>query len=453
MSNNQIINFPRVHHEKPRDLVRFLRTIPEIPQFSYQVTGDRVFVYDLLLEILKAAQGISLNPLSVESFSEVVVNLLPGAYVTPVEAVTKWGVIPKGFTVEQVNGGFCVSNTELKSLIPVTVSSVSDAQLMLAEILAGKKIPTEFDTEFLGESSASVKYLFTDGHAVNSSIYLFNGQVYQHFPVPPDHFIPDYTAINDFFSVVCTGEQTLQPETDALYDFYETLYRPGFPLCDRDNHRVMRERLASLQELPLLAENICDDHYRGQINRLLNELDLSLKCFPVQLDLIDSDKITIKNLRKIYPELDSMSDGDLFISHDFYQKDVYDLDEYLGGCPVRNENFLFHVIGLLCTTDDKFIGIDSRIRDAGMIVAYLISKGFSSENALLKGSQFLRITHDIKTSLNNCTQVFRYIDLLNSCGGVICSGSNITTFADYFSTGRKYGQNIFRLLQDHANRE
>lgn len=284
-----------------------LRNVQGIPNATYLVEGEQVFVFDKLLQLVKdrrkAHPEVSLGDLAARMVGE--------ATVSAVEAVRDWNVVAEPYeVVDRPDGGdVMIRHRQFNARIPEVFKDREAAQGALVCLLLGIPQPTGGDFVYRGQALSLCD------------------------PLDPV-LLPPRPA----FHVEPLAEPSGYMALRSLD------YRPGFDPVSRDVFDKVKElsywwhttaRAASLQ-----ASRQAADVWRMVVGHPTG----------LQLSLLDDKKAVVPGyaeqegaeLRNLYPELSMLSDGALYDWYDRYQS------EYCfarGWTPIRDDEFLFYLLG------------------------------------------------------------------------------------------------------------
>ncbi|EGT5675320.1 hypothetical protein AGJ34_20335 [Cronobacter dublinensis subsp. dublinensis] len=426
---------------RPVDVVTLLRSAPGIPDVVYQVNDNGVFVYDLLLKILEKAR-LPTDPVDKRNaLIEAAHAALPLATVSAAEAVTQWRIVPRGYTISDINGLFYVMNTELLSYIPVPSTSVSDAQNLLADVLAGKKIATQYDDDVLSDTVITLSHpAFKNPQSevcTASQIFSFEGQTYRHDKLIKNSFSPDIKKLSALFPDFCFDKESSQTGHETLIGLKRSSFVKGFPLCSENDFHLLLKCDSAWFKATQNAVDSAIRHFSGHLAKLLGTFDFKQPYTDAEWQLSESDQLHVKRLREIYPEVEFVSDIALYdASLDFETRDGLcweDEDEL-----VRDDDFLYWLIGSKCVEGISEEYKNFPLDTVGQVVAYFLMKNLSAPESLQKGRQFAELHRELIVSKWNCQRVFEYMHQLKTNGNPALTGNRVTTFRDFFLQARSF---------------
>ena len=295
--------------------IEVLRQINGVPNATYVVENDRVFVFDKLVHRvqksgLTKSSGISAHTLD---------SLIKQATVSANEAVEVWGIIPEQYEViKSSEGALRIRHRPFNALLPGAFETLLEVQAALANLLLGGVQPGEGDFSYKGQPLTLME--------------------------PLDVALLPSRPIID-------GLQAI--ETDKYISLNTVEYLAGFApvsksLFDEVKALETRWKADSSRAAKYAYEHA--DALWGQVGRLhLDTLNRSDDKVP------EYGKTDVQDLRGCFPELGMLSDDSLYARYNKFQWECYSLN----GWEAHRENaFLFYLIGKTTGDWDKpdFVG-------------------------------------------------------------------------------------------------
>ncbi len=427
-------------------LTEDLRRIECVPSVTYLVDGENVFVFNLLLSLLKNIK-LPADPVERENILRVVVpDLLPLAYVSPIDAVAKWKITPESYTIIERANGFCLKNNALKSVIPVAVASVEEAQRLLADVLVGKRIPTDHDDLIASGEVRPVTTNFllavsdrTGQHAMGktkpSLFYAFGDQVFENVPNGVDEFdftLPDTISFFQFDITSAANSGTMEGVPPATF-------REGCLLVSRERYAMMVEQAVQWFFAADTAAGIASSIYADKqaCQSLFSAFIPETKGAVSGFEFNEDDKAVLDAIRREFPELSGMPDDDVHEHYCEFRRTTHYLRSVDVSDVYRDEKYLFYFLGEVCQSG---LNEDQRLQDSaavGAIAAYFVSLGRNIHDVKLLAKMYAELSKTVHRVMWECQRLFDYLYEVSSQGGKITSGSRVTTIEDTFRRMRK----------------
>lgn len=377
------------------DIKECIRSIDGVPNADYKVfDSDNVFVFKKLLELVKES-GVTTN--TPEAFDNAALSLVPKAIMSPIDAVSNFGVIPKYLKVKISNGGSVLHHKYFHATIPAIFSSKNELDEAIATLLLGGDIHAQdTDIDFVYKNQG----------------YKFEGTL----SVPDDVVKPHFGFLKN------AGVEN----NPVNITFVE-----GFPLLSKELFNTSKLTIENWENDVEQVRAYTDTHIdklwtrtaEFGFDKLNNKNDV----------LSDEDDVKFaETLQKIYPELSMLSAATL--------KNLYDSfygDEFYGSCeePYRNEDFVLYLLGQLkgdnknftVVKTGQFIGHEL-LRDKGM------SDALDFLDYVIKYDTVIR---EVKETISDIVLFLAGEEHFNA--GI---GSEITTFSDMARIMRKYNGTV-----------
>lgn len=430
----------------PQWIVEALRKMDDVPTVCYKVEGERVFVFDKLMAALVEARFPHDADKREAALRDALDAILPQAYVSSVDAVTRWNVTPENFVINESSGVFVIWNTVLKSFIPVTLCSKEDAHRLLADLLVGKNVPTEYDALLdTGDMHTVVTPIpGKQGQVATSYVYPFAGQIYQHNKTDITAFDFSVSDVENFYPF--TNEHEMTRGSSG----HENSYLEGFPLLPRGHYLTLNRHASEWFLDAEKAAGIACAHFTDAESwlALFAEFDFYLPVTSETIRLNDNEQSLVQVIRTHYPELSAVSDIDLYYVYDdfmTYERHIRTFDE---SDVFRDDDFLYYFLGEVCSSK---IDSEHRLEDKtniGQIAAFFSSLGFSAADVIAKAEKYSALTKQIYRVTWGCNAVFTYMQELKAQNGLIKTGRPVTTEVDAFRTFRKYNGKLLVATQN-----
>jgi hypothetical protein len=269
-----------------QQLERALLNLPGVPNARYLVRGEQVFVFKRLLEQVQAQ---AIDPATAP---EAVMALLATSWVDPAIAVRDYQIVPVGYAIECIEGGFCLQHDALEARVPALFSNHSEAQRALADILVGRSIASAGDFQYEGQWLQFNAPLTLDLPAKPA---LLVGACHKECPgdFSPAGFEPGLSAFDQtFYSAVATLTSDWEGERHALLNLPDSdlpdvwallatreLPKPDFttdleaPTNAEENAEALK-LMAIYPELAHLCKQQVYDHFYGFMSDRLHHLDV-----------------------------------------------------------------------------------------------------------------------------------------------------------------------------------
>lgn len=368
-----------------------LRGIKGIPDATYVVRGEKVFVFDKLVGLTKER----LRNTDAETISEIALLSIEDCYVSAEEAVKRWNVTPVEHKVEygedhQGRPVAKILHTELNAWLPGEFRSKEEVMSALSVRLLGGKIP--------GEGTFTYK-----GQAMTPR----NPEDFERTPEKPKGFPSG--------GLSAQGCSILKLEG----------YHPGLDLLSQ----------TLFNELTLLQSEY--DHVRTQIENLIKVgreeiLSMTPKLRIELLNDPDNEvaeyaKEETAGLRPFYPELGFLSDGSLFSHFNEFQADFRYSTSW---DPYYDEAFLFYLVG---KASDKSLDAETAA-SVGQWVVYAMLNGNSIEKAIVFGRQSERYAQDLLGQANRILRAIRFLKCDDKDSAP--TGKPVRTMADILKMAR-----------------
>jgi|GEM_PF-1722521 len=317
-----------------------LREIDGIPNASYLVKGELVFVFDKLVQDVAQHQ---LGQARDTPLAELALRLLPDAFVTPMAAVTDWNVMPQPYQLVGVAGRKVIRHGPFDTNLPGTFKDEADAAPALANLLVGGVQAGREDFEYRGQPMTLCNPLDPILLPVRPDF---------RFAAMPADIEYAYTALGRV-----NFEAGFDPIPESLFTQVKELEATWV------HHRESATAMARDGAATLWATT-----------HMLSLASLNKSAsIPPEHDPDDEDEDPVPALRSFYPELNMLSDGNLYWLFDAYQTDCGHIRS--GWMASRDDKFLFYLLGKIAVaTGDDDLG-DNALQMVGTMVAYALLRG------------------------------------------------------------------------------
>jgi len=372
------------------DLKEQLRSLDGVPNATYLVDHERVFVFEKLLQLV--------SPLNRDANGKVdgeeVLALMPQAWVGPVPAVESLGVLPKPYKLEESAGGFTIVHGPFNAVLGAAYPSKSEAQKALARLLVGDAVSDAGDFGYRGQRMTLRDSL--DWRTLPS--------------VPPldvegleaPHYV--YKSLSG-----CSFIEGLQP---LAYDDFAKLTSLESEWSDASGRA---RRYANAR-----ADDLWKDTAGYGFGALNNAASV----------LGEYEAEDGRSLRDLYPELAMLNEGSLYDWFDAYQNECVRSRSWDVS---RDDGFLFYLIGAVATTWPLK---DERARAAGELAGFAMLKGQHVQQAFAFARDCGAYDLALCAMAHRAAEVMRYLAAESNATDL--RGDCISTFGDLARAGRKF---------------
>ena len=421
-------------------IVAELRKMDFVPDAQYKVEGERVFVFAKLVSLLEALVLPSDPVERQNTVRRAALDAMPEAYVSAIEAVTSWEIVPKCYEIRLVDGVYIIWQNAFNSFIPITLSSQENAHLVLADLLMGKSIPTPYDAlNKTGDVHTVMQPAPSEdglSHSVVTSyLYSFAGQVFQQDKGYNTEFDFSFRETQGFFPF---NSKPVDVPASSLHS--EDSYQDGFPLIKRVHYQNLIRYSAAWFFNSEKAETTVNAFFSNEESwfALFFIFDISNWHTPEGWNLNDEDQQTVNVIRHNFPELAPLEDSALYDAYHDYMNDVRYMRSFDRSDVYRDEEFLFYILGL-----HSMNGVPEELQisdkaNIGMIAAYFYTLGLTAYEAVEKAKTYASITRKIHRVMWDCKKAFSYISLLNDYGGKITTSAHPISLEETFRMFRKH---------------
>lgn len=383
-------------------LRKILRAIDGIPSVQYLVKDGKVFVFEKLVSLMVSEK--STEP-------QKALELLAQAYITPMQAVTDWKIVPYPFEVIGNGNYWVLHHTKFDAVIPKKFDTIGQVQEAMTELLLGRSITPDAS------------------ELMEPNLFYFEKQIYK-----------------SIVSLADIPSDPLAEWDDMTTDSVEMLgveqYIPGHPLLTEivftGIGEVSGKWQGKLDWMHCAAEH--DDDAISSISFLSLErlsADYATTWVPEE-----DDKQVIAALRGHYPELSGISDAALYFLYDEFQMAC---NQVSGAEPIRDIDFLFYATGTALGVDDE----GAAVRDAGKIAVYLLSENTPAEALAKKIQDYVARDKSIQQLVLWRWNVSKFLESFSVTEKG--AGQPIAVFSDLMEASRKYGHTFVTVTQSQSD--
>lgn len=378
-----------------------LKKVEGVPKVVYSVDNGCVFVFSCLVDLVHKAtseKGATLDDVEIRA-------LLPSAYLSPIDAVSKYGVWPSQYKPKRVSaGGYVIEHEPFNARLPGLYEGTAELNCALASLLAGETIPGEGDFEYLGQPMTLLRPLELQGWE-NLPIYEYSGS----------------DAARPFLYLRPGGfEPGFSPLTPDLYQKIQGIEK----VWNTDESRVFNQVRARFENAPI--------GFLGDVIDLLNEAPSS------DGEIYSEDHEITTRILHFYPELKTLKPKvAIDCLSDFQANEL---------CPRglaadhRDEDFIFYLVGRAFGNEknDDFV-----LSSFGLRIVHLAHHGFDLPAAVDLASKYTRFSIDLSDLAQRIFSATSFLrDEKKSSGR---GGSEVKTMSDLIREGRKYNSAIHHL--------
>lgn len=322
-------------------IVTKLRRIEGIPKADYEVQNFRVFSIRKLVCLVKEHTDIRNYPDDVTS--DEILALLPLAWVDPITAVEKWGVVPEPYTVELQEHGYVICHRPFNAVLPVAYPDIGELSFALAHMLVGGCIGDKGEICYRGQF-----------------MNLRSSPIGVPLPNPPE--------------IDLAGLKRPDIVSSRLLHLK---YEPGFPLLSP----IYFNQVKSL-EMTWLSYSDC---VRQFVSRHSTHLWSGIRRFELHnlvhhnMVCVDDFDVDLADIRRCFPELGAVPSQVLYSWFSDYQRDCrYKETED----STRDDGFLRYLLGQLAS-GGRLIGEHAEV--AGTYIAFSFLTGVGAVSAQKSG--------------------------------------------------------------------
>jgi len=346
-------------------IARQLREIEGVPKAPWVVKNFRVFAFEKLLWLVKnctssANQGKELR-------ADDVLTLLPAAWIDPITAVEKWGIIPEPYTVDTDGQAFFIRHQPFNAVVPEVYRNSRDLTLALAHMLVGGVIGEFGDVCYRGQ------YLSLKGSPLTKQL-----------PVSPRLDTADIARpeLGNSPLLNIGYEPGFAPLTPTLFERVKSL-----DLTWRGDSHAVRRFITS---------------HSKHLGPTINQFGVHQLTHPSR-ELIDEADSDLIDIRRMFPELDAMSAHALFNWFADYQRDC----RFKGAIDARRDDGFFHYLLGQLASNGELIG--EHAERVGTYAAFAVARGARPLAALRLGMQCDRYHNSLDKLVSNTVSVLTFL--------------------------------------------
>lgn len=385
------------------ELKEALRDIDGVPNATYVVKDNRVFVFAKLVQLVKSKKAlVSTQPLHVDS----VLTLMEDAWVSPMEAIELWHIVPEPYAVEPARSesGCIIRHQPFNAMIPAVYDSPDIVKQVLAKLLVGAVVTGSGDFCYKGQP-----------------LILCDPLDVALLPERPVFGLPVEREENDHIVKSLSNvqyETGFEPLTQTLF---ETIKKLESTWLD-DSSAAVRFAQSKVEKVWTMVQDFPFDS--------LNKASTNSADVPVY------QEEDVKQLRSLYPELSMLSDEALYAHFDNYQIYCCYLQSWQA---CRDDDFIFYLLGKLA--GDQIEKPD--IENTGRMVAFALLKGKPGKYSLEFGRRCNVYTESIRILTGRVAEAMGFLKADKEA--VDLRGRPIFVEMDWFRVGRKLNNAAYTL--------
>lgn len=383
-----------------------IRQIEGVPNATYLVADNKVFVFAKLLRLVKEKFG--LLQLKGEQRKQGILALVPEAWTTPLSAVADWDVVPVPYEVRAEMDGFTIFHRPFNAVIPARFTSRDALNDALSLLLIGGVVKG-------GDAD------FTHQHQPFKLLAPFSTS---ELPQRPD-----------------IGAEVDGPQATKALDTCGFI--DGFAPLSRD----LYDQIVSLRMSWQAASKVASDRVYSALSSLPIDRFALESLNGAQRDMSDVAEV-VAELRGHYPELGMLTDTELYDRFDSYQSECCFIN---GWDATRDDEFLLYLLGQAASKDD--LDGDSA-REVGRIAAFLALSGMEMQEAFGTAMKWRAYDHALSSLYWRSNTVMSYLRTEREATDL--RGGKVTTFLDLFRMGRSFNARPIEATQtigDFADRK
>lgn len=287
-------------------LVVKLRQIEGVPNATYLVRGEQVFVFDKLVELVEAF-GMRIDDPELPDLAR---QLVDAASVSPADAIALWKVLPAPYELKELTSGeIAVLHKPFDAHLAEYFKSKEEAHPTLTKLLMGENVDCLGNFVYRGQA-----LVLREPLTLNLDRFTMPAPV---VPESADEkglwcrlasvkWLPGFSPVSEFFFAKVK-------ETEAAW-------RYACASMELVANRQRADAWARAEKLDLARLNTTDDA------------------------IPDNWREASEGLRECYPELGTLSDHTLWSMYDAYQMEYWHMNSWE---PSRDEEFIFYLAGYL----------------------------------------------------------------------------------------------------------
>ncbi|HGO5392999.1 TPA: hypothetical protein ACK2W2_001629 [Klebsiella michiganensis] len=417
MANNalpgRMIVMDEFHYHMGDDALREnLRAIDGVPGVSYQVQGEKVFVFQKLLQLVKQNN----HDLSLAA------ELVPQAMVSALEAVEDWSVFPEPYqrSIDDNGQSLTIYHRYFKAYIPRKYQSRDECNIDAASLLLGHHIDGEGNFSYRGQQMVLTKPFTLDGLPERPEwLYKNHDGRYAYSHLWNTNFVSGFAPLSEsLFTDIKSVEMEWKKDTAATFSL----------VSEQDNTAALWARAGELGLDAIVG--------------------ISEYCQ-------EADPVHHADFQALYPELSMLPPAVIQEAYDDYLECMWEL-------PDRDEEFLFYLIGRTASTSDYITQRLDKVMQAelsklvmgrcdfnavntGKLIAYSLLMGNSVADAYRAGLEAIDFDDAISTLAYEVSLVMQYLDRDAAAKGI--EGNPVSTLTENFRQMRKTGISLQTVKQ------
>ncbi|EGN5359726.1 hypothetical protein IHW74_004237 [Salmonella enterica] len=389
-----------------------LRAIDGVPGVSYLVQGEKVFVFEKLVQLVKQNN----HNLSLAS------ELVPQATVTALEAIEDWSVFPEPYERYSDDHGQSLSiyHRYFNAYIPRKYQSRDECNIDAARLLLGHQIDGEGDFSYRGQQMVLKKPFTLNGLPERAEwLHKSHDDIYAYSHLWNTNFVSGFAPISEsLFNDIKSIEVEWKKDTAATFSF----------VSDQDNTAALWARAGELGLDAIVGISECSG---------------------------EEDPALHADFQALYPELSMLPPAVIQEAFDDFLEGMWEL-------PYRDEAFLFYLMGRAASAPDCTVqrlkkGTEAAISqlitsdcdfnpvNTGKLIAYSLLMGNSVADAYHAGLEAKDFDNAISTLAYEVSLVMKYLARDVTAKGI--EGNPVSTLGDSFRLMRKSGVSPLTIKQ------
>lgn len=380
---------------------QMIRDVEGIPNLSYRVEGEKVFVFSFLVDLVSKASRDKGSMLS----DDDVRALLPLAYLSPIEAVTRYGIKPSQYKIRIVlENSYVIEHEPFNARLPGVYESKEMLNEAIAKLLVGETVSGPGDFDYKGQPMVLLEPLKLQSD-IEALTYgydaLDSGAYYCH--LKPDAFEPGFSPLTpELYKATLDMEWSWAVDEPCAF-------------------AKLNERFEAAWE-----------SLSGMVLNMLNKGDSS------DAELDGEDQEILLSVLQFYPELAKIRPEKVVGYFSDFQCNVLHLRR--AEAYFREKDFIFYLVARAFGADSKR---DSEIPRFGQRIMYFVQQGHEIGAAADLARKYTRYSINLSSL---CWRISKAIYFLKEeKEKSVLEGDPIVTFADMMLAGRKYNvqQQVF----------
>jgi hypothetical protein len=398
-------------HDEARSLLRAgtdndplrvtLREIDGIPNASYLVRGERVFVFDKLVEFV-GALGTRTNDPDLPDLGR---KLLDAASVSPADAIALWKIMPAPYELNELaSGQIAVLHKPFDAHLPEYFESKEAAQPTLTRLLMGETVGGRGD------------FVYRDQALVLREPLALN----------PDRFTMAPPVVAE-----CAGAKGVWCRLESVK------WLPGFSPVPESLFAKTRAAEAAWRYacagMELVAGNRETDLWAAANKVDLARLNTTNGAIP------EDWRDAASRLRECYPELAMLSDYTLWSMYGAYQMEYWHMNSWE---PSHDGAFIFYLLGCLADpATERYSAVST-----GKWFAYHWMLGNSVDEARQFACSVRSNMDSLDRLVHRISDAMTFLD--NDARATDLRGRKISVLSDMHRMARSKGTKVIPVTQD-----